>query len=245
MALCTSCGNKVDDAASFCTSCGQRMPSGNGATATITVTRPICSVCGAQVDPGSVFCTNCGQRMTQPAVIEETAPAPSEAPPIAAGAAPPLPVDAATVPPPLAVTSPEDAAIQPAAAPQIAPPVIAPPVYATPTDYSPAQPSGGAFRAVVLILLLVIVAGAFGGWYFWGVETVIVCSPPDVRVFLDGNEVQPSSYGRYVVPHLSRQSHLLKVQRPEFADTIQKLDFPLTSTQEWVNIKLVPRRQLK
>jgi hypothetical protein len=245
MALCTSCGSKVDDAASFCTSCGQRMPSSNGATATITVTRPICSVCGAQVDLGSVFCTNCGQRMAQPAVIEETAPAPSEAPPIAAATAPPLAVDAATVPPPLSVTTPEDAATQPAATPQIAPPVIAPPVYATPTDYSPAQPTGGAFRTVVLILLLVIVVGALGGWYFWGVETVIVCSPPDVRVFLDDKEVQPSSYGRYVVPHLSRQSHLLKVQRPGFADTIQKLDFPMTTAHEWVNVTLVSSKRLR
>lgn len=147
--------------------------------------------------------------------------------------------------PPLAV--PEDAATQPAA-PQIAPPVVsppivAPPVYAAPSSYSPEQPGGGAFRIVVLILLLVIVVGSFGGWYFWGVETVIVCSPPDVRVFLDDKELTPASYGRYVVPHLSRQSHLLKVQRPGFADTLQKLDFPLTSTQEWVNIKLVPRRQ--
>ena len=259
MALCTSCGNQVGDAASFCTSCGQRMPSSDGATATITVTRPICSACGAQVDIGSVFCTNCGQRMAQPAVIKETA-APSEAPPISAAAAPvmaaaapptpagpnaeptkaPVPAETAVTLPPAPVTMPEDAAIQPAAAPQ-----IAPPVYATPTDYSPAQPGGGAFRTVVLILLLVIVVGAFGGWYFWGVETVIVCSPPDVRVFLDDKEVQPSSYGRYVVAHLSRQSHLLKVQRPGFADTIQRLDFPLTSTQEWINIKLVPRRQLE
>jgi hypothetical protein len=182
--------------------------------------------------------------------MEETAPAPSEAPPIAAATAPPLVVDAVAVPVAPPVTVPEDAAAQPAAAPQIVPPVIpspviAPPVYAAPTDYAPAQPGGGAFRTVVIILLLVIVVGAFGGWYFWGVETVIVCSPPDVRVFLDDKEIQPSSYGRYVIPHLSRQSHLLKVQRPGFADTLQKLDFSLTSTQEWVNIKLVPRRQLK
>src|ERR1043166_1996121 len=250
MALCTSCVSKVDDTAGFCTSCGQRMPSTSGATATITVTRPVCSACGAQVDPGSAFCTNCGQRMAQPAVIEETAPAPAQAPPIAAATAPPPVVDAAAVPPPLPVTSPEDAAIQSAAAPQFAPPVIsppiiAPPVYATPTDYSPAQPGGGAFRVVVLILLLVIVVCGFGGWYFWGVETVIVCSPPDVRVFLDDKELTPASYGRYVVPHLSRRSHLLKVQRPGFADTIQKLDFPITSAHEWVNIKLVPRRQLE
>lgn len=246
MALCTSCGSKVENAASFCTSCGQRMLSSSGAAATtVTVTRPVCSACGAQLDPSSVFCTNCGQRMAQPAVLEETAPAPSEAPPIAAATAPPVAVDAPTVPAAPPVAMPEDAATQPAAVPQIAPPVIARPVDATPTDYSPAQLGGGAFRTVVLILLFVIVAGAFGGWYFWGVETVIVCSPPDVRVFLDDKEIQPSSYGRYVVPHLSRQSHLLKVQRPGFADTIQKLDFPLTSTQEWVNIKLVPSNRLR
>ena len=271
MVLCTSCGTEVDDAASFCTSCGQRMPSSN-AGATITIMRPICSACGAQVAPGSVFCTNCGQRMAQPAVIEETAPSPAQAEsaPIAATAgdairaAPAASValpsenprtiepaiaepakalasaETAVTSPPPSATAPEDAATQPApTAPQ-----IAPPLYATPTDYPPAQ-SGGAFRAVVLILLLVIVAGAFGGWYFWGVETVIVCSPPDVRVFLDDKELSPESYGRYVIPHLSRQSHLLKVQRPGFADTIQRLDFSLASLHEWVNIKLVPSRQIR
>jgi len=124
------------------------------------------------------------------------------------------------------------------------PPQIAPSIYATPNDYSSAQPGGGAFRAVMLILLLAIVVGVFGGWYFWGVETVIVCSPPDVRVFLDDKELAPESYGRYVIPHLSRQSHLLKAQRQGFADTIQRLDFSLASLHEWVNIKLVPSRQL-
>ena len=75
-----------------------------------------------------------------------------------------------------------------------------------------------------------------------GVETVIVCSPPDVTVFLDNKELAPTSYGRYVIPHLSRQPHLLKVQRAGFADTIERLDFPMTSLHEWVNIKLVPHR---
>lgn len=316
MALCTSCGSDVDDAAGFCTSCGQRMPS-TGAGATITVTRPACSACGAQVAPGSVFCTNCGQRMAQPALIEEPAPGPIQAeaepvmataiaPPLAVEAAPmpaapsasslgaickscgarlepgtgfcttcgqpasgieavtsapatsvvpaaqspratesaepakvPLAAETATVPPP--GTLPEDAVTQPA------PPTatqIAPPIYATPTNYSSRQPGGGAFRMVMLILLLLIVVGVFGGWYFWGVETVIVCSPPDVRVFLDDKELAPESYGRYVIPHLSRQAHLLKVQRAGFADTLQRLDFPLASTREWVNIRLVPSRQL-
>ncbi|HEX3091186.1 MAG TPA: zinc ribbon domain-containing protein, partial [Candidatus Angelobacter sp.] len=80
MALCTSCGSEVADAASFCTSCGQRMPSSH-AGSTITVARPVCSACGAQVDLGSVFCTHCGQRMVQPAVTEETAPI-SSGPPL-------------------------------------------------------------------------------------------------------------------------------------------------------------------
>jgi uncharacterized Zn finger protein (UPF0148 family) len=257
MALCRSCGSEVDESASFCTSCGQRMPSSNGATATITVTRPICSSCGAQVDLGSVFCTHCGQRMAQPAVIEETAPSPAQTEPApmasvvpetprttaSASAEParaPMAEETAVAPPAPSVTTPEDAATQPAAAPQ-----IAPPIYAAPTDYPPTQPDGGAFRVVVLILLLVIVAGGFGGWYFWGVETVIVCSPPDVRVFLDDKELTPSSYGRYVIPHLSRQSHLLKVQRQGFADTLQRLDFSLSSLHEWVNIKLVASRQLE
>ncbi len=75
-----------------------------------------------------------------------------------------------------------------------------------------------------------------------GVETVIVCSPPDVTAFLDDKELAPTSYGRYVILHLSRQPHLLRVQRAGFADTIERLDFPMTSRHEWVNVKLVPRR---
>ncbi|HEY1937481.1 MAG TPA: hypothetical protein VGJ33_06080 [Candidatus Angelobacter sp.] len=124
-------------------------------------------------------------------------------------------------------------------------PQVAAPIYATPSDFPPVQPGGGAFRVIVLILLLVILVGGFGGWYFMGVETVIVCSPPDVTVFLDGKELPPTSYGRYVIPHLSRQPHLLRIQRLGFADTIERLDFPLTSLHEWINIKLVPRRQTR
>ncbi|MGZ4871876.1 MAG: hypothetical protein ACXVIO_07510 [Candidatus Angelobacter sp.] len=124
-------------------------------------------------------------------------------------------------------------------------PQVAAPVYATPSEYEPAQPGGGAFRAIVLMLVLLIVVAGFGGWYFMGVETVIVSSPPDVTVFLDDKELAPTSYGRYVIPHLSRQPHLLRVQRPGFADTIQRLDFPLTSLHEWVNIKLVPNRRVR
>lgn len=257
MALCASCGSEVDDAASFCTACGQRMPAAVQPAATVTAAPSVCSACGAQADPGFAFCTNCGQRIAAQALVEpapvpaavditkstaaSTPPAVDASPTPAASSTPTAPVaeEAAAAPPAPTVTEPEDAATQPAA------PQVAPPIYAAPSSYSPTQPSGGAFRIVVLILLLVIVVGAFGGWYFWGVETVIVCSPPDVRVFLDDKELTPASYGRYVIPHLSRQSHLLKVQRPGFADTLQKLDFPLTSTQEWVNIKLIPSGRLR
>jgi hypothetical protein len=137
-----------------------------------------------------------------------------------------LPVEAA----PAAVVVP--AAMEPA-------PQVATPVYAAPSDYPSAQPRRGAFRLIVGVLLLLIVASAFGGWYFWGVETVIVCSPPDVKVFLDDQELTPTSYGRYVIPHLSRKPHVLTVQRPGCADTIERLDFPLSSSHEWVNIRLV------
>jgi hypothetical protein len=105
------------------------------------------------------------------------------------------------------------------------------------------QPGSGKFRMIVLALLLVIVMGALGGWYFWGVETVVVVSPPNARVLLDGQELSTISPGRYVISHLSRKPHLLRVQSPGFADTIQRLDFPLTSLQEWVNITLVRSRQ--
>jgi hypothetical protein len=318
MALCTSCGNQVEDSASFCTSCGKAMPAAVQPSASVTVTRPLCPSCGAQGDPDSVFCTECGKRLeTQPAPIDETAsPAtatrsarldvetgaatPSPVPfctscgtrlepgngfctkcgePVAASGLPVASATPITTPsnsnatagvspdiaqPPIAPIAAEStvvlsapkaveattveparaavAAAVPTESPAEPAPQIATPLYAATSNYEPAQPGGGAFRAIVLILVLLIVVGGFGGWYFMGVETVIVSSPPDVTVFLDGKELPPTSYGRYVIPHLSRQPHLLRVQRAGFAETIQRLDFPLTSLHEWVNMKLVPRR---
>jgi hypothetical protein len=249
MALCTSCGKQVEESASFCTSCGKPMPAAAQPSAAVTVARPVCSSCGAQGDPDSAFCTECGQRLaTRSASIAEAtlvsnsgvSPAIAQ-PQIATIApestvAPPVPVETA----PAAVTAEslvEQDSVKPA-------PQLTAPVYATPVEYQPAQPGGGAFRTVIIILLLLVLIGGFGGWYFMGVETIIVSSPPDVTVFLDDKELAPASYGRYVIPHLSRQPHLLRVQRAGFADTIQRLDFPLTSLHEWVNIKLVPRRQV-
>lgn len=332
MALCTSCGNQVEESASFCTSCGKPMLAAAHPSAAVTVSRPVCSFCGAPADPGSVFCTECGKRLnaepapvaeaahdvaaaapakaetvapaasanpfctscgarlepgngfctncgqpasatepethvapatptleaTQPVIIDQisatpagkeqptteavaAAPAPSrvESPQAAAAAAAtPVVEDQSVVAMPVKPASIEATPVEPA-------PQVAAPVYATPSDYPPTQPTGSAFRIIVLVLLLLIVVGGLGGWYFMGVETVIVCSPPDVTVFLDDKELPPTSYGRYVIPHLSRQPHLLKVQRAGFADTITRLDFPMTSLHEWVNIKLVPRRPMR
>jgi predicted amidophosphoribosyltransferase len=344
MALCTSCGNQVDESASFCTACGKPMPAAAYPSAAVSVTRPICTSCGAPRDHGSIFCTECGKRLDASATAAESVPA------LAVAASVPLADEPTPTPAPIAfctncgsklepgtsfctncgqpsvsssavATAPTTNVATPAPAhqaaqqvgiePVITPaasteltrdavatepvvaapesprmeststaahaeplvedrPVVAVPVgqtpvgpdpvqrppvepaphaavstYATPTDYPPEQPGGSAFRMIVLVLLVVIVVGGFGGWYFLGVETVIVCSPPDVTVFLDNKELAPTSYGRYVIPHLSRQPHLLRVQRPGFADTIERLDFPLTSLHEWVNIKLVPRRPVR
>src|ERR1700739_2330126 len=76
MALCTSCGNQVEESASFCTSCGKPMPAAAHPSAAVSVTRAICSSCGAQGEPGSVFCTECGKRLgTESSPVVETAPA--------------------------------------------------------------------------------------------------------------------------------------------------------------------------
>lgn len=339
MAVCTSCGNQVEESASFCTSCGKPMPAAAHPSAAVTVAQPVCSSCGAQGDPGSVFCTSCGKRLeAEPVPVDEAAPAVTTDVPLEAEATAPtaspnpfctscgtkvepgssfctncgqaaavestnvaapekkvvsaVPAVEATQPvagapanveptkdsiatavviaaPALPTVESTPAAVavaplvedRPAVAFPVKPapvepaplesthveptPQIATPVYATPSDYPPAQPGGGTFRMIVLILLLLMVVGGVGGWYFMGVETVIVCSPPDVTVFLDNKELPPTSYGRYVIPHLSRQPHLLRAQRTGFADTIERLDFPLTSLHEWVNIKLVPHRQTR
>ncbi len=191
-----------------------------------------CQSCGATADPASTFCTICGGRLSTAATANAT---PQPQPP--------------EISAPIQDTAAPVNATQPAAPAEPAQPTPALPppsesFYPTQDAYPQSQqPSGGKFGLVILILLAVIAAAGFGAWYFWGVETVVVCSPPDVRVYLDDKEITPTSYGRYVIPHVSRKPHLLKVQSPGFADTIQRLDFPLTSSQEWVNIRLVPSRR--
>jgi Double zinc ribbon len=249
MAVCSSCGSEVDDSSNFCTSCGQ--PMAKVQPAPTAGSGPVCPSCGKAVEGSSAFCTGCGKKLPAPASAAPTsitepaaAPAPAAATPAAEQiVAPPAaaPVVAAAAPQidHAAEAAPKQSAAEPASR-------ATQPSYAAQGAYSNnQQPSGGKFGLVVFILLTIIVGGALGGWYFWGVETVVVCSPPDVTVFLDDQQVAPTSYGRYVIPHLSRKPHLLKVQKPGFADTIEKLDFPLTSSREWVNIRLVPSRQIR
>src|SRR6476646_3374096 len=86
MAVCTSCGNQVEESASFCTSCGKRLeaepvPVDQAAPAVTTAVpleaettaptaspNPFCTSCGTKIEPGTSFCTNCGQ----PAAVEST-----------------------------------------------------------------------------------------------------------------------------------------------------------------------------
>lgn len=214
MAVCTSCGREADEASRFCTGCGQPLVKAAPALAPVSPART-CPSCSAPVKPSSAFCTSCGQSLS----------AKAGAPANAASTVAPVSTAPAAVPSPPTYQTP---------------PQPSEPSYSNSTYQQPQQPGGGKFGLAVLILLLVIAAAGFGAWYFWGVETIVVCSPPDVRVFLDDKEITPTSYGRYVIPHLSRKPHLLRVQRPGFADTIQRLDFPLSSSREWVNVRLVP-----
>jgi hypothetical protein len=273
-AVCSSCGAQLDASSAFCTACGQRrssdrpappvetasavaiplaaaaasMPAAAPAPPSLSSATAFCTACGTKLEPGIRFCTGCGQptpenSMAAPERTASVAPMIQTPEATQLGSVTPAPTAAAAAAPALVETAPEAARFQPAAEPVAQ---VTAPQYPAPSDYQPAQPaSGGKFSAIVLVLLLIIVVGACGGWYFWGVETIIVSSPPGVTVFLDDKELAPESYGRYVIPHLSRKTHFLKVQRPGFADTIQRLDFPLTSLHEWVNIKLVPSRQVR
>jgi predicted amidophosphoribosyltransferase len=273
-AFCTECGTKLNAqlpkvAEAFPALVAAASPP-NAVEAGPAMPSPAasCTSCGSSLQPGTTFCTNCGQpvgasrpsaltsepaiAVTAPNSIAEDIPRKTAEPPAASVfkeptivTAPPQPAEIAPAPisiktrvvPAAAEPSTDRDPVGPA-------PQLATPAYARPSDYPTAQPGGGAFRIIVVVLLLLIVVGGAGGWYFLGIETVIVCSPPDVTVFLDDKELAPTSYGRYVIPHLSRQPHLLRVQRAGFADTIERLDFPMTSLHEWVNVKLVPRRSI-
>jgi len=225
------------------------MPTSAAAPPPTAQASPFCTSCGAKIEPGIQFCTGCGAPVaageSTPRSVAEPAVEQTIATPLAAIgvelAAPQIDPAAEDVP-----KQTTDEPALPGTQPSYPAPSTYPQDAYPPSVYSQTQqPSGGKFGLVVFILLIIIVGGVVGGWYFWGVETIVVCSPPDVTVFLDDRQVGATSYGRYVIPHLSRRTHLLRVQKPGFADTIEKLDFPLSSSREWVNIRLVPSRQIR
>jgi len=248
MSVCSSCGSEVSGSSKFCTVCGKPVTMAPAAP----VATAFCTSCGANLPAGIRFCTGCGDSVTTntPAAVAaaaaKPAPAISPAPPAAAAPRPEPPQSSTFEQAPAPAVAPAPAPVKTEAEPA---PVIAKPepqpaaAYAAQSDYElPPPPRRGKFGALVSILLLVIVLCALGAWYFWGVETVVVCSPPTARVFLDGQEISTNSPGRYVLSHLSRKSHLLKVKNPGYADTIERIDFPLTSFNEWVNVTLVRSR---
>jgi hypothetical protein len=256
--VCPSCGAAVEGSSAFCTGCGKRLPAATGVAApavaepvaapasavtppTKAQVSPFCTSCGTRLEPGIQFCTGCGAPVAAGESAPRSAAEPATEQAVATPAAAPVAATAAPHIDPVAEAVPKLPAAEPAS-PSTQPSYPAP----APSAHPPTQQeTGGKFGLVVFILLLIIVGGVLGGWYFWGVETIVVCSPPDVKVFLDDQEIAATSYGRYVIPHLSRKTHLLKVQKPGFADTIERLDFPLTSSREWVNIRLVPSRQIR
>lgn len=195
----------------------------------------VCAGCGSRLDPGARFCTRCGKTISSAAAI-----APVVVPASVPEAAPAAKTLNSPTPPVVEASSASTAVSSPQA---VDPPSPAEPqIYPARTSYQTQTQPARRFGLLVFILLIVIVGAGFGGWYLWGVETIIVCSPPDARVSLDDKELPSDPSGRYVIPHLSRSPHLLKVQRRGFADTLQRLDFPLSSSREWITIVLVPSR---
>jgi predicted amidophosphoribosyltransferase len=205
----------------------------------VTVT---CASCGATLPEGSRFCNQCGR------AVDASTPTVTVAPPIEAI---PLRESSVTVPPAMSLPAAEPErsyTILPELPRREAQASIldsAPPIASWETVPPRAKSAGltgkkpvGAIALAVLMIVLLLAAGA--GWYFWGVNTVIVCSPYDSKVFVDGQELSPDTPGRFSVDHLARGPHTLKVQRDGFNDSFMNLDFPLTSATEWINVRLTP-----
>jgi hypothetical protein len=100
----------------------------------------------------------------------------------------------------------------------------------------PARKATVAGLIAVGVIVPVLALGA-ATWYLWGVQTIIVSSPRADHVFLDKEELHQVD-GRFIVPHLSRHPHTLKVQRAGYLDSVQTLNFPLTDSTEWITVSL-------
>jgi hypothetical protein len=98
----------------------------------------------------------------------------------------------------------------------------------------------GSRAFLIATVAVFALALAAVGWYFWGVEAIIVTVPPDAQVLIDGQPLSAQSYGRFVAPHLTRRLHTLKVQRDAYSNSKQELDFRATEFTDWITVRLTP-----
>ena len=253
--ICSHCGATMNVDAKFCTVCGRPVreavmvvppaPAPPLVQVTETPTSPpveivespqpaqpdetiICSHCGATLTAESRFCNVCGKPVGALAEI----PSVDEGVPLGtaplAQAEPPATPEVVPAQDPYSIVkdSPKAYTVGVSAAPL---------VIDAPRRRRKALP---LIAAVLLLIVLIVGAGA--AWYFQGVDAIIVCSPFDAKAFLDGVELTPESPGRFSVSHLSREPHTLRVQRDGYNYSIQTLDFPVTSTSEFINVRLTP-----
>ena len=202
-----------------------------------------CASCGATLPEGSRFCNLCGHAVaaaTPPVTVApstEAIPLPGSSVPVAATLPlpPAEPERSYTILPELPRQESSPSVLQESTPPLASWEAVPP----RPKSPAPARKKPlGAITIAILGIVLLVAAAA--GWYFWGVNTVIVCSPYDSKVFLDGQELSPDTPGRFNVDHLARGPHTLKVQKDGFSDSLMNLDFPLTSSTEWINVRLTP-----
>ena len=188
------------------------------------VTDIVCSNCGAALNPASKFCNMCGTPVGTTVAIANV---PEELP-------------SRTVEPVITPHQDDYAIVQEGAKAEYRPYDSG---IRTGVLDTPRRPKKGMPVVGVAVLLLVLILGAAAGWYFWGVDTVVACSPFDAKASLDGEELTPDTPGRFSIPHLSRGPHTLKVQRDGYGPTVQTLDFPMTSISEYVNVRLSPQQK--
>jgi predicted amidophosphoribosyltransferase len=194
-----------------------------------------CASCGATLPEGSRFCNQCGHAVGTSTTPVTVAPH-IDAIPLRGSSVPVAPtMSLPAAEPERRYTILPELPRQETAPPPASWETVPPRVRTTGTTR---KKPVGAIALAVLVLVLLVAAAA--GWYFWGVNTVIVCSPYDAKVFLDGQELSQDTPGRFSVDHVSRGPHTLKVQRDGFSDSFMNLDFPLTSATQWINVRLTP-----
>ena len=214
-----------------------------------------CPACGAPRKAGSKFCGVCGKPLgveaprpepsvpeTAEVLREESVRAPAPPPLVSPPSVRPPdlnpPAQVSGLGPPAAVVSPAAPSLAvPATTPEAKAPAVAGSLASAPAQTPPVKRSKALPTAAGALLVLAL-AGA--GWYFWGVEVIVVSVPQDAQVFIDGQQFPAQSYGRFDIPHLSRRPHTLKINHAGYIDSVQSLNFPLTDLTEWITVRLTP-----